>query len=142
MALVFIKSIIMLGDHRVHRGLTRTHLPLYWGDGNRSFFKSIKWKTTPTPTGSIFGVGPSVGVWPSVGVGCMAMFAAFPSTGMEAAFGRLHKNGKSANIAMQPTTTGGHTRTEGPMPKMLPEGVGLPSHFLTRTGLWLRGIIP
>ena len=26
----------------------------------------------------------------SLGIGCMAMFAAFPSTIMEAAFGRLH----------------------------------------------------
>ena len=29
----------------------------------------------------------------SLGIGCMAMFAAFPSTIMEAAFGRLHNNG-------------------------------------------------
>ena len=54
----------------------------------------------------------------SLGIGCMAMFAAFPSTIMEAAFGRLHNNGagasgpivvdsimvdgKAANIAIQP----------------------------------------
>ena len=73
----------------------------------------------------------------------MAMFAAFPSTNMEAAFGRLHNNGagafgagsivvesilvdgKAANIAMQPTPTEGHTPTEGSMPKMLPVGAGV-----------------
>ena len=56
----------------------------------------------------------------SLGIGCMAMFAAFPSTIMEAAFGGLHNNGagasgawsmvvesivvdgKAANIAIQP----------------------------------------
>jgi len=79
-----------------------------------------KWKSTPTPTGSIFGMGPSVEEWPS--------------------FGRLHKNGagafgagsilvesilvdgKAANIAMQATLLKGHTSTESPMPKMLPVG--------------------
>ena len=29
-------------------------------------------------------------------MGCMALFAAFPSTIMEAAFGRLHNNGAGA----------------------------------------------
>jgi len=85
----------------------------------------------------------------SVGVGCIAMFAAFPSTSMEAAFGRLHKNGagvfgagsilvesilvdgKAGHIAMQPTPTEGHTPTDGFMPKMLPLGVGVLVHFLT-----------
>ena len=53
----------------------------------------------------------------SLGIGCMAMFAAFPSTIMEAASGRLHTtgagarpivvdsimvDGKAANIAIQP----------------------------------------
>ena len=33
----------------------------------------------------------------SLGIGCMAMFAAFPSTIMEAAFGRLHNNGAGAS---------------------------------------------
>ena len=69
----------------------------------------------------------------SLGIGCMAMFAAFPSTIMEAAFGRLHNNGagasgarpivvdsimvdgKAANIAIQPIpndslTTYTHTK--------------------------------
>ena len=36
--------------------------------------------------------------WPSSGITCVTMFAAFPSTIMEAAFGRLH-NGGPANIA-------------------------------------------
>jgi len=55
-----------------------------------------RWKSTPNPTGSIFGIWPSVGVWPSVQVGCMAMIAAFPSPSMDAAFGRLHENGAGA----------------------------------------------
>ena len=69
----------------------------------------------------------------SLGIGCMAMFAAFPSIIMEAAFGRLHNNGagasgarpivvdsivvdgKAANIATQPIpndslTTYTHTK--------------------------------
>ena len=48
----------------------------------------------------------------SLGIGCMAMFAALPSTIMEAAFGRRARpivvesiivDGKAANIAMQPS---------------------------------------
>ena len=35
----------------------------------------------------------------SLGIGCMAMFAASPSTIMEAAFGRLHNNGAGASGA-------------------------------------------
>ena len=35
----------------------------------------------------------------SLGIGCMAMFAAFPSTIMEAAFGRLQNNGADASGA-------------------------------------------
>ena len=35
----------------------------------------------------------------SMGIGCMAMFAAFPSTIMEAASGRLHNNGAGASGA-------------------------------------------
>ena len=34
--------------------------------------------------------------WLSSGITCMAMFAAFPSTIMEAAFGRLHNSGAGA----------------------------------------------
>ena len=62
---------------------------------------------------------PSIGV----GVGCTATCAAFPSTNMEAAFGRLHNrnasafgagasvvgsimvDGKAAHVAVQPTPT-------------------------------------
>ena len=61
--------------------------------------------------------------WPSLGLGFvgvmfMAMFASFPSTIMEAAFGRLHNSGagafgtrptgvdgKEANIAINTTPT-------------------------------------
>jgi len=61
----------------------------------------------------------------------MAIVAAFPSTNVDPAFGRLHKNGagtfgassivvesvlvdgKAANIAMQPTPIEGPTPTEG-----------------------------
>ena len=68
-------------------------------------------------------------------MGCMAMFAAFPSTNMEAAFGRLHNSGagtfgagstvvesilvdgKAANIAIQPTPTPAEGRVFGPRPK-------------------------
>ena len=35
----------------------------------------------------------------SLGIGCMAMFAAFPSTIVEAAFGRLHNQGAGASGA-------------------------------------------
>ena len=63
----------------------------------------------------------------SLRIGCMAMFAAFPSTIMEAAFGRLHNNGegasgarpivvessmvdgKATNIAIQPVPNGSFT---------------------------------
>ena len=40
------------------------------------------------PLVALFGARPSIGV----GVGCMDMFLAFPSTNMAAAFGSLHNN--------------------------------------------------
>ena len=80
-----------------------------------------------------------------VGVGCMARFAVFPSSNMEAVFDRLQQNGtdasgacpivvesiledgKAANIAMQPTPT----PTEGPHAKKgRSVGVGVLFHFL------------
>ena len=49
----------------------------------------------------------------SSGIGCMAMFVAFPSTIMEAAFGRLHNNGAGAfgtrPIAVDSIVVGGGT---------------------------------
>jgi len=87
----------------------------------------------PHPYWKHFWHGPSVGAWPSVGVGCMAMLAAFPSTNMDSTriepagtegAGSILVDEKASNVAMQPTPTEGHTPTEGPMPKMLPVGVG------------------
>ena len=45
------------------------------------------------------------------------------------------EDGKAANIAMQHTPTGGHTPTEGPMPKMLPVGVKVLLHLLNYSNM-------
>ena len=48
------------------------------------------------PSEAPFSGGVQDAAFSRVGVGCMAMFAAFPSTNMEAAFGRLHNSGAGA----------------------------------------------